>query len=286
LIGAHYDHIGRGEVDSLARSGEEGEIHNGADDNASGCALVLELAAALKDNVGEHGLTVAFWSGEELGLIGSSFDMVGRLRNNRLMLQGTGSAKEWKRLIEKRNIVAGFDLALQDDPYLPTDTTAFYPRGVPVLSFFTGAHEDYNRPSDDAEAIDIDGLERISKFAQRMCVDLLNGRTVPEYVKVENIRNPAGRRTARRAYLGTIPDYTGGEENKGLLLSGVKAGAPADKAGLQAGDTITEFAGRPIKNIYDFAYALDAIKIGEELKVVVQRSGKAVELTVVPEARK
>jgi len=303
LIGAHYDHIGFGEVDSLARAGEEGEVHNGADDNASGCAVLLELAAALKDKVGEHGLTVAFWSGEELGLIGSSyyasnhpdlqqhsaylnFDMVGRLRDNRLMLQGTGSATQWKRLIEKRNVVAGFDLALQDDPYLPTDTTAFYPRGLPVLSFFTGAHEDYNRPSDDAAAINYEGLERITKFAQRMCADLLSGRTVPEYVKVENIRNPAGRRTNRRAYLGTIPDYTGGEENKGLLLSGVKAGAPADKAGLQEGDTITEVAGRPIKNIYDFAYALDAIKIGDKLKVVVQRDGKAVELTVVPEARK
>ena len=303
LIGAHYDHIGHGEVDSLARAGEEGEVHNGADDNASGCAVLLELAAALKDQVGEHGLTIAFWSGEELGLIGSSyyannhpdlqqhsaylnFDMVGRLRDNRLMLQGTGSATQWKRLIEKRNVVAGFDLALQDDPYLPTDTTAFYPRGLPVLSFFTGAHSDYNRPSDDAAAINYEGLERITKFAQRMCADLLSGRSVPEYVKVENIRNPAGRRTARRAYLGTIPDYTGGEENKGLLLSGVKAGAPADKAGLKEGDTITEFAGRPIKNIYDFAYALDAIKIGDELKVVVQRAGKAVELTVVPEARK
>jgi Tol biopolymer transport system component len=189
MVGAHYDHLGRGESGAMQRSGEENQIHNGADDNASGVAAVLELAGALSEEYsanpgGFHrGVIFALWSGEEIGLVGSThfaeepplplsnivayvnFDMVGRLQENKLTLQGLGSSKSWRRIIEKRNVAAGFDLTLQDDPYLPTDVTALYPKGIPVLAFFTGSHEDYHRPTDDPEKINYDGLERITRFA-------------------------------------------------------------------------------------------------------------------------
>ena len=307
IVGAHYDHIGHGEIGSLARKGEEGQIHNGADDNASGTAVVLELAATLSEAYQEHpekfrrGIIFALWSGEELGLIGSThfvnhptvplekvaaylnFDMVGRLRDNKLILQGVGSSSVWTKLIEKRNIPIGFNLTLQADPYLPTDVTAFYPKEVPVLSFFTGGHEDYNRPTDDIETLNYEGLDRISKLAHGIISDLISATERPEYVRVERSQSEEGSRDTLRAYLGTIPDYT--TEGTGVKLSGVRAGGPADKAGLKGGDIIVEFGGQAITNIYDYTYALDAVKIGVPIEVVVLRDGTRMKLTVTPEAR-
>jgi Zn-dependent M28 family amino/carboxypeptidase len=243
----------------------------------------------------------AFWSGEELGLLGSShfvehppvpltnlvaylnFDMVGRLRENKLSLQGVASSSAWRGLIEKRNVAAGFNLSLQDDPFLPTDVTSFYPRGVPVLSFFTGSHEDYHRPSDDLETLNLEGLERIAQFAHRLTQDLVHDSQTPDYVKVEQTRD-TGSRENLRVYLGTIPDYS--TEVSGVKLSGVREGGPAQKAGLKGGDVIVEFGGQKIANIYDYTYALDAARIGKALSVVVLRDGRRVELKVVPEARK
>jgi Tol biopolymer transport system component len=307
MVGAHYDHLGRGETGGFGIKGEEGQIHNGADDNASGVAAVLELSAALaeerRQNPGDfsRGIIFAFWSGEELGLIGSThfaekpvvplasvvayvnFDMVGRLRDNKLTLQGVGSSSSWKRLIEKRNVAAGFSLVLQDDPYLPTDTTPFYPKNVPVLAFFTGSHEQYHRPADDTATLNYDGLERVTKFARALVIDLVKEASRPDYQKVERAAGGGSRETLR-AYLGTIPDYA--SEAQGVKLTGVRSGSPAEKAGLKAGDVIVEFAGQKITNIYDYTYALDAVKIGTPLKMVVLREGQRVEVTVVPEARK
>lgn len=303
MVGAHYDHLGFGEAGAMQRAGEEHAIHNGADDNASGVAAVLELAAALarERKSLQHGIIFAFWSGEEIGLIGSSrfaedppvplsnivayinFDMVGRLRDNRLSLQGLGSSSGWRRLLERLNIAAGFNLALQDDPYLPTDVTAFYPRGVPVLSFFTGSHEDYHRPTDDPPKIDYQGLERIATFAHRLIADLARTNARPDYVKIARSDAPSGSRENLRAYLGTIPDYT--TEVAGVKLSGTRGGSPAEKAGLKGGDVIIEFAGKKITNIYDYTYALDAVKIGQPVEVVVLRDGKQVRMQVTPEAR-
>ena len=307
IVGAHYDHIGHGEIGSLARKDEEGQIHNGADDNASGTAVVLDLARTLSaayqkqpENF-RRGIIFALWSGEELGLIGSThfvndpiiplkkvaayinFDMVGRLRENKLILQGVGSSSVWTKLIEKRNIPIGFNLTLQEDPYLPTDVTAFYPKEVPVLSFFTGGHEDYNRPTDDPETLNFNGIERISDFAHGIVLDLISADERPAYVRVERSQSEEGSRDTLRAYLGTIPDYT--TEGTGVKLSGVRAGGPADKAGLKGGDVIVEFGGQKITNIYDYTYALDAVKIGEPIEVVVLREGKRLKLTVTPEAR-
>jgi Tol biopolymer transport system component len=309
LLGAHYDHLGNGVgSNSMARSGEEGKVHPGADDNASGVAAIMEIAHALaKERAAspakfKRGVIVGLWSGEEVGLIGSSgfaekppldlkavsayvnFDMVGRMRDNKLTLQGIGSSTLWKKLIEKRNVAAGFSLALQDDPYLPTDTTAFYPKRIPVLNFFTGAHEDYHRPSDTADKINYEGTERIAKFAERIVVDLTTAPERPDFARVEKSDQGGGSRETLRAYLGTIPDYT--TEIKGVKFSGVRGGSPAEKAGVQGGDVLVEFAGQKIANIYDYTYALDAVKIGQPVKVVVERNGQKVELTVTPEARK
>ncbi len=307
LVGAHYDHLGHGEESgSRAGSHETREIHNGADDNASGVSVLLELAASFATPEARaglpRGLIFGFWSGEEMGLLGSAhfaehppfpltnivgylnFDMVGRLRENKLVLQGVKSSPAWQRLIEKRNIAAGFDLTLQDDPYLPTDTTSFYPKGIPVLAFFTGSHDDYHRPTDDPPTLDYDGTARIGQFARGMLADLSAAPARPEYVKVEQ-SNPGGQRDNLRAYLGTIPDYAT-EDVKGVKLSGVRPGSPAEKAGLQGGDIITEFAGQKIANIYDYTYALDAVKIGQPIQIVVTRAGQPVPVTATPVARK
>ena len=243
-------------------------------------------------------LSFALWSGEELGLIGSThfvndpvlplndvaayinFDMVGRLRNNKLVLQGIGSSPIWTKLIEKRNVLLGLNLSLIKDPYMPTDVTAFYPKNVPVLSFFTGLHKNYNRPTDDPETLNYAGLERISSLAYGIISDLISADARPEYVKVERNKPEAGSRGTLRAYLGTIPDYT--TEGEGVKLSGVIAGGPADKAGLKSGDVIIEFGTKKVENIYDFTYALDAVKIGEPVEVVVMRDGKRVKVKSHP----
>ena len=302
LVGAHYDHIGRGATGSLADKDEEGEIHNGADDNASGTAMVMRLAEMLAAmETRRRGIVFAFWSGEELGLVGSSrfaadpavplaniaayvnFDMVGRLRDNRLIVQGVGSSSVWRGLLERRNVPAGFNLVLQDDPYLPTDSTAFYPKGVPVLNFFTGSHTDYNRPSDDADTLNYEGMERITQFAAAVVGDLANRDPRPDYVTVEQAPGGQGGRDSLRAYVGTIPDYA--TEGNGVPLSGVRGGGPADLAGLRGGDVIVEFGGQAIANIYDYTYALDAVRIDEPVQVVVMREGERLTFTVVPKVR-
>jgi Tol biopolymer transport system component len=308
VIGAHYDHLGHGGSSSLDRAGEENKIHPGADDNASGVAWTMELAASLAKERVEHpekfrrGIIFACWSGEEIGLIGSAAfcehppvpldkvvayvnaDMVGRMRDNKLSLQGVGSSHTWRRFIEKRNVAAGFNIALQDDPYLPTDVTSFYTKNVPVLNFFTGGHEDYHRPTDTADKLNYKDLARITKFTSDIVLDLAQSPERPDFAKVEKNSQIGGGREMLRTYLGTIPDYT--TEVKGVKLAGVRGGSPAEKAGLRGGDVIVEFAGQKITNIYDYTYALDAAKIGKGTRMVVERDGKRVVIGVTPEARK
>jgi len=308
VVGAHYDHIGHGEIGSLAEKDEQGQIHNGADDNASGTSLVMELAGALAAERRENpqafrrGVVFAFWSGEELGVIGSSyfvgkppvpleqvaaylnFDMVGRLRDNKLTVQGVGSSHVWPALIEKRNVTAGFNLVMQDDPYLPTDVTAFYPKGVPVLSFFTGVHEDYNKPSDDAETLAYDEMARIGVLARSIVEDLAIRAERPDYVRSDISRSETAARSNLSATLGTVPDFSS-EVVEGVKLSGVRGGGPADKAGVKVGDVVIELAGQKITNIYDYTHVLAALKVGQPVGIVVVRGNERVTLTAVPEAR-
>jgi hypothetical protein len=302
-VGAHYDHLGRGENgSSLASKEDVGRIHGGADDNASGDAAVLAVAQRLAKQPRHRNLMVAFWSGEELGLLGSAaflaappvktseiaaylnFDMVGRMQDNKLSVQASGTSKSWDKLIEQANVRAGFNLSLQPDPYQPTDVASFNTATIPSLNFFTGAHTDYHKPSDTADKIDYEDLDRIVDFAAAIVRRLQDTPEAPVFAKVEPQVQGGASRAGVRIFTGTVPDYA--SEAKGLLLSGVVAGGPAEAAGLQKGDIIIEIAGQSIANIYDYTYALDVLKIGQPAKVVYMRSGERKETTLTPAARK
>ena len=311
LIGAHYDHIGHGEGGgSRAHAGEQGQIHNGADDNASGVAAVLELAASLAQarRSGElagprRGLILACWSGEEIGVIGSThfarhapcplgqiaayvnFDMVGRLRQGRLILQGVGSSPDWPGLIEKVNIREPLALVLQKDPYLPTDTHEFYPAGIPILALFTDVHDDYNRPTDDADTLNYAGLEQVARFGRQVATELAGRPDRVSYTSVERVTPKGGAMAGRRIYTGTIPDFAAGDVG-GMKISGVQGGSPAEKAGLTGGDIIVELAGHKIGGLEDYAVILRALKPDQPTEIVVLRDGRELRLSITPTLRK
>ncbi|MBN2448187.1 MAG: M20/M25/M40 family metallo-hydrolase, partial [Phycisphaerae bacterium] len=315
LVGAHLDHLGRGETSSsLARDDEQGQIHYGADDNASGVASMLEIAEYLADASRnghlplERDIIFAAWSGEELGLLGSNhyceeldkltpeehniaariaacvnIDMVGRLRD-KLLLSGVNSSSVWPREVERRAVPAGLAVAPVEDAYAPSDSTSFYTNGVPSVSAFTGAHADYHTPRDTADKLDYDGVRKVTHFLALLTRSLGVHDAAPDYIKVERKR-PEGARAGMRAYLGTVPDYTGASGSDGVKLTDVTAGAPAAEAGVLAGDVVVELAGTKIENLYDYSYAIGALKIGEEVSIVVMRDGKRVELAVTPASR-
>jgi len=302
-VGAHYDHLGTGAGgNSLATREEAGRPHVGADDNASGTASVIALAETLsKQPQRKRNLLIALWSAEEIGLIGSkeflaappvpvdqieayvNFDMVGRMKDNRLAAQATGTSPIWASLIERANVRAGFDIAIQPDPYQPTDVSSFNDASVPSLSFTTGAHSDYHKPSDTADKINYEDLDRVVDLAAAIARQLLDLDAPPQFTKVEQSSQTAGR-TGLRVFTGTVPDYTA--EVKGLLLGGVVAGGPAEQAGLQKGDVIVEIAGQSITNIYDYTFALEQLKIDQSVKLVYTRGGKRIETTLTPTARR
>jgi hypothetical protein len=302
-VGAHYDHLGHGTTGgSLATKEDAGQIHHGADDNASGSATVLGIAEALSKQPRRRHLLVGFWSGEELGLLGSSafvtkppmpvdqiaaylnFDMVGRVQDNKLTVQATGTSAMWPKMLEQANIAAGFDLVLQEDPYQPTDVGSFNQAGVPCLTFFTGAHVDYHKPSDTADKINYEDLDRVGELATGIVRRLMDADQAPQFTKVEQKTEGGGGRAGLRLFTGTIPDYA--SDVKGLLLGGVIGGGPAEQAGLQKGDVIVEIAGQSITNIYDYTYALELLKIGQPAKVIYLRGGEKKETTLTPAARK
>jgi hypothetical protein len=301
IVGAHYDHLGHGDHgNSLATNTETGRPHLGADDNASGTAAVLALGEAVASERRARNVVLSFWSGEELGLIGSAafvnkppipldqvaaylnFDMVGRMSDNKLTVQAAGSSPIWAGLVERANVVSGFDLQLQQDPYLPTDSASFNLAGTPTLNFFTGTHADYHKPSDTADKIAYDDLDRIVAFATTVARRVIETPEPPAFTKVEQQTGPS--RADVRVFTGTVPDYTA--EVKGLLLGGVTGGGPAERAGLQKGDVIVEIAGHSIANIYDYTYALEVLKISEPAKVIYLREGQRRETTLTPTARK
>jgi Zn-dependent M28 family amino/carboxypeptidase len=301
-VGAHYDHLGRGGAgNSLADKDQLSQIHHGADDNASGTAAVLNIADAIAKQPRKRNLLIGFWSGEELGLLGSNafvnkppvpidqiaaylnFDMVGRVADNKLTVQATGTSATWPKLLEQANVAAGFDLTLQEDPYQPTDVGSFNTAGVACLTFFTGAHQEYHKPSDTADKINYEDLDRVGDFATAIVKRLLDANDAPQFTKVEQKMDTGGR-TGLRLFTGTIPDYA--TDVKGLLLGGVIGGGPAEQAGLAKGDVIIEIAGQSITNIYDYTYALELLKIGQPAKVIYMRGKERRETTLTPAARK
>ena len=202
-IGAHYDHLGRGEAgNTLAGKEDAGKIHAGADDNASGAAAILAIAQTLASQPRNRNVLIGFWSGEELGLVGSAafattapvpldaiaaylnFDMVGRMQDNKLTVQAAGSSPSWGRILEQANVSAGFDLAVQEDPYQPTDVATFNAASIPSLSFFTGTHADYHKPSDTPDKIDYEDLDRVAGFAAAIVRRIGDSSEAPPFTKV------------------------------------------------------------------------------------------------------
>lgn len=314
MLGAHGDHLGLGQTgNSLAKGSQVGQIHYGADDNASGMALVLMLAKYFEEQKKQglklpFNLAFAIWSGEEMGLLGSNaflrknrepikaylnFDMVGRLKQH-LMVQGLGSASEWKPLLEQMSVRTALSLQFQDDPYVPTDAMAFYLNELPILSFFTGAHGEYHTPLDKPQTINYEGLNQIANFSTEFIM-LLSGQNLQRpvsrpkpvtlsYQKVEG--SAAGQAGMRRfrVFLGTIPDYVQ-EGIRGVKISGTSKDSPAEKAGLKSGDVITAVDKTSIDNLYDYVYILQALKPNQPVKLKVQRAGKGLELSVTPVLR-
>ncbi len=300
---------------------EKKQIHGGADDNASGIAGILEIAQylAAEKRAGklkaQRDLVIAAWSGEELGLFGSAhfvkkhqseiyggdvkpegetsgtsinsrfsacinLDMIGRFQD-KLILQGLGSSDYWATEIEKRNLVTALPLQQSQDTNLPTDASEFYRAGVPILSAFTGTHEDYHTPRDTPEKLDYENGAKIARLLGLITRALMIAPDAP--VWKENKQPDTSMRFAGRASLGTSPDY--GTDVVGTMIKSVRSGSPAEKAGIQGSDIVVELAGRKIENVYDYTNAIGALKVGETVKIVILRKGERIEMDITPESR-
>lgn len=336
VIGAHYDHLGRGGVGSGSLSPHSGEIHHGADDNASGTAGMIELARIFSAQKPKLKRTLVFigFGGEEEGLLGSNYyvnhplvpladtvaminmDMIGRMRDRKLSIGGIGTATEWREIVRQANAAQSmsvaansgspapkgvpivvsangrpimtvdpngtFELTLTEDGYGPSDHSSFYSKQVPVLFFFTGAHNDYHKPSDTFEKINYTDEARILSLVARIVRDVDGAAKRLSFTTAKS--DQTQRTGGFRVYLGTIPNYA--DSNNGLLLDGVRDDSPAAKAGLKAGDRITKIGARDIKNVYDYTYALGEMKAGQEYVVEVMRGTEKLTLKITPEARK
>ncbi|MFO0904463.1 MAG: M20/M25/M40 family metallo-hydrolase [Pirellulales bacterium] len=297
VIGAHYDHVGKGGPGSgsLAPSWNV-DVHNGADDNASGTASLLEAARYFGSQPQKPRRRLVFiaFTGEERGLLGSAhyvknprfplestiamvnMDMVGRLLDNKLIVYGTGTATEFNPLLDRLNEQHKFLLTKQPEGFGPSDHASFYGKQIPVFHFFTGTHPDYHRPSDDAERLNIDGLRRITALVcdTVKAIDAADKR--PEYKEVKGSAQIA--RSGDRPYFGSIPDFAEGVE--GYALMGVTKGSPADRAGLKAGDVIVKLGDSRVANLDDFDLALRKFKAGDKAPVTVKRGNETLTLTV------
>lgn len=291
-IGAHYDHLGWGGEGSLYREGRA--IHNGADDNASGTAALIELARALKANGPKtHNYLFIAFSGEEKGLYGSKYfvehspidldkvsyminlDMVGRLENQQLAINGVGTSPRWEDVLEAANCY-DFKIATTESGVGPSDHTSFYLKDVPVLHFFTGAHEDYHRPSDDADKLNYLGLAQITHFIQGLIQELSEVEQLP-FSETQQANNQNAPRFS--VTLGVMPSYV--FSGPGMKLDGVTEGKPAAEAGMQKGDVIIQLGELKVKDVMSYMKALSLFKKGDETTAVVQRGEEEIEMKVV-----
>lgn len=297
IIGAHYDHIGRGAFGSLAPTAVN-EIHNGADDNASGTTALLEIARRLtarKEKLSRRVIFIAF-TAEESGLIGSArycrepvfpldktiamlnMDMVGRQVDDRLIVFGTGTSPVWEPMMKRLGEAGKFKLSFKPEGFGPSDHSSFYAKQIPVLHFFTGTHPDYHRPGDDFEKINLRGMNRIVDLVEQAVIDVANAPKRPAYVQVAGMASLF--RDKSRPYFGSIPDYSR-EEPGSLRLSGVAPQSPAAKAGLQAGDRIVQFGANKVENIDDYDLALRKCEPGEVVDVIIIRGTQRMTLKVI-----
>jgi len=308
VIGAHYDHLGYGNVDSLAPS-QIGTIHPGADDNASGTAGVLELARLLAPHKGqlERGILFADFAGEELGLLGSAewvkdptkpldkadaminMDMIGRIKDEKVYIGGTGTGAAFKELLDEEKSKFPFHFEYSASGYAASDHTSFVGKKIPVLFFFSGLHSDYHKPSDTWDKINAPDAAKLLDFIDDVAAKIDSAKERVAYVTVKE-EHPEGQTAASGGgsgygpYFGSIPDF--GQEEDGVRFSDVRPGSPAAKAGFKAGDILVEFGGKPIHNLYDFTDALRRSKVGDVVEVQVKRDSKPVTASVTLEQRR
>jgi Peptidase family M28/PDZ domain/PA domain len=307
IIGAHYDHLGRGDSNSLAPS-QIGQIHPGADDNASGTAGVLELARMFAPRKGqlERGILFASFAGEELGLLGSAewvkeptlsldkcvamlnMDMIGRIKDNKVYIGGVGTGSTFKQILEQAQKQSGanFNLQYSAGGYSASDHTSFVAKKIPVLFFFSGLHSDYHKPSDTWDKINATSAAQLLDLVSNVAMQLDSAPVPPAFVAVVEDRPMGGISSGGGygPYFGSIPDF--GEVKDGVRFSDVRPGSPAAKAGLRAGDILVQFGDKPIHNLYDFTDALRRSKVGEVVEVKVLRDGQPVVARVKLEQRK
>ncbi len=298
IVGAHYDHLGPGNFGSLDPD-SAGQVHNGADDNASGASALIHIARKLKKT--PPGRTIVFiaFSGEEAGLLGSDYyvknpvfplsrtyamvnmDMVGRLRNDKLMVYGVATAKEFGGILDSLNAEAAFDLKASGDGWGRSDQSSFYGAGLPVLHLFTDLHEDYHRATDDWEKINADGLAKVADFTTQL-VRALGSRREP--LTFVNVPPPALTTSSSNsssgygAYLGTVPDMS--DSPGGVRLTGVRAGSPAEKAGLKGNDIIVQIGETKVPDLEGMTNALRTHKPGDVVEIRILRDGAEQRLQV------
>jgi hypothetical protein len=306
ILGAHYDHLGRGNFDSLAPS-QIGQIHPGADDNASGTAGLLELARLLSPLKGQlqRGILFASFAGEELGLLGSAewvkeptkpldkavamlnMDMIGRINGSKVYIGGVGTGSTFTKVLLQAEAGSPLKFETSQGGYAASDHTSFVSKRIPVLFFFSGLHSDYHKPSDTWEKINAESAAQLLNVVAKASVELASETEKPSFVVVAD-SNPHGGSVSGGAgygpYFGSIPDF--GQTENGVKFSDVKPGSPAAKAGLKAGDVLVQFGDKPIKNLYDFTDALRRSKIGDVVPVTVLRDGKELKADVKLEQRK
>ena len=308
ILGAHYDHLGRGDSHSLAPS-QIGQIHPGADDNASGTAGVLELArlfAPLKGKL-QRGILFMNFAGEELGLLGSAewvrhptmplekavamlnMDMIGRIKDDKVYVGGTGTGSTFQAILDQAESKTPFKYENSPGGYSSSDHTSFATKRIPVLFFFSGLHSDYHKPSDTWEKINAEAGAHLLDLVSNVALQIDDAAERPKFVAVVENPNPhagtpVGGGGGYGPYFGSIPDF--GQTENGVRFSDVKPGSPAAKAGFQAGDVLIQFGDKAIQNLYDFTDALRRSKVGDVVEVTVLRDGKPVKASVKLEQRK
>lgn len=310
IVGAHYDHLGRGNFDSLAPS-QIGQIHPGADDNASGTAGTLELArhfARLHTKL-RRGILFANFAGEELGLLGSeewvkhptrpiekavamlNMDMIGRIKDDKIFVGGVGTGSSFAELLKGTQTKAHLNVEYSLGGYSSSDHTSFLPKHIPVLFFFSGLHSDYHKPSDTWDKINAEAAVRLLGLVADVSEQLAYASNKPEFKVVAEEQPPAGHQGGIPSggggygpYFGSIPDF--GQVETGVKFSDVKPNSPAAKAGFRGGDILVQFGDKEIKNLYDFTDALRRSKVGDVVEVKVLRDGKPVTAKVTLEQRR
>ena len=296
VIGAHYDHLGLGGFGALDPD-STGRVHNGADDNASGTAALLEIGRLLAGRRPARTIVLVAFSGEELGTLGSSFfvqhpvpqpidslyamlnmDMVGRMRSARLLALGAATAREFPALLDSLNTPPRFDLRASGDGWGPSDHAVFFATRRPVLHFFTDLHDDYHRSTDDWDKLNVTGIAQVARFVADLAWNLANRPGPLTFVDAPRPQATAGG-SGYGAYLGTIPDMTGSPG--GVRVNGVRAGSPAEQAGLKAGDVITAIGSKQVANLFDMTEALRSHQAGDTVVIVTKRDGAERRVTAV-----